>query len=90
MFQHQGSLFLCVHMYFNLDFNSITLTFATIYSSPGTGRTGTLIAVDICMRTFEDTRRADVLSCVHKLRSERAGSVQTKEQYNLIYQVRNP
>lgn len=57
-------------------------------NSPGTGRTGVYIAVDKCMRMFEDRRRVDIQSCVHTMRSERAGAVQTKEQYNLIYQVR--
>lgn len=57
------------------------------FNSPGTGRTGVYIAVDMCMRMFEDRRRVDILKCVYTMRSERAGAVQTKEQYNLIYQV---
>ncbi|OWF52300.1 receptor-type tyrosine-protein phosphatase F-like [Mizuhopecten yessoensis] len=56
-----------------------------IHCGPGTGRTGTLIAIDICMRSFEDRRKVDVLNCVHCIRGERAGAVQTKEQYHLIY-----
>ena len=54
---------------------------------PGTGRTGVLIAVDVGMRMFEDKRRVDVLQCVHQMRRERVGAVQTRDQYALIYQV---
>ena len=39
------------------------------------------------MRMFEDKRRVDVLQCVHQMRKERAGAVQTRDQYALIYQV---
>lgn len=56
--------------------------------SPGTGRTGTLLAVDICMRSLDDTETADILGTVHTLRQDRAGAVQTQEQYVFIYQVR--
>ncbi|XP_033750114.1 uncharacterized protein LOC117334543 [Pecten maximus] len=56
-----------------------------VHCSPGTGRTGTLIAIDICMRSFEDRRKVDILHCLHCMRGERAGAVQTKEQYRLIY-----
>ncbi|KAL3867101.1 hypothetical protein ACJMK2_044332 [Sinanodonta woodiana] len=56
-----------------------------VHCSPGTGRTGTFIAVDISMRMFEDKRKVDIRRCVYKMRQERAGVVQTKEQYALIY-----
>lgn len=55
--------------------------------SSGTGRTGTLIAIDICMRSYESKRVVDILSCVSSMRKERAGVVQNKEQYALIYKV---
>ncbi|KAK3097946.1 hypothetical protein FSP39_014740 [Pinctada imbricata] len=58
-----------------------------VHCSPGTGRTGTLIATDICMRSYERKRMVDILNSVHKLRQERAGAVQTKEQYTLIYKA---
>ncbi|XP_052279616.1 mucin-4-like isoform X2 [Dreissena polymorpha] len=60
-----------------------------INCGPGTGRTCTLIALDTCMRMFEDQRRVDVFGCVHRLRGERAGAVQTREQYLLLYQALN-
>ncbi|XP_050402789.1 mucin-2 [Patella vulgata] len=60
-----------------------------VHCSPGTGRTGTLLGIDICMRQYEQERVADVLNCVSKMRKERAGAVQTKEQYALMYQALN-
>lgn len=60
-----------------------------VHCGPGTGRTGVFIAVDICMRMFEDRRRVDIKNCVFTMRSNRAGAVQTKEQFNLIYQALN-
>lgn len=55
--------------------------------SPGTGRTGTLIAIDIQMVSYDDTKIVDVLDCVTRLRQDRGGTVQTKEQYIFIYKV---
>ncbi|XP_064608836.1 mucin-2-like [Liolophura sinensis] len=60
-----------------------------VHCSPGTGRTGTLIAIDICMRMYKDTRTVDILKCVSEMRHERAGVVQTREQYALIYKALN-
>ncbi|XP_064620873.1 uncharacterized protein LOC135483772 [Lineus longissimus] len=60
-----------------------------IHCSPGTGRTGTLMAIDISMKAFEDKGAADVLNTVYKLRQDRAGAVQTKEQYAFIYKAIN-
>ena len=56
-------------------------------SSNGTARTGTFIALDISMRQYEDRRKVDVMRCVHAMRQERAGCVQTSEQYSILYQV---
>ncbi|CAG2221350.1 unnamed protein product [Mytilus edulis] len=58
-----------------------------VHCSPGTGRTGTLIAIDICMRSYEDKRSVNVLNTVYKMRKERAGVVHTKNEYNLIYKA---
>ncbi|XP_046559064.1 tyrosine-protein phosphatase non-receptor type 7-like [Haliotis rubra] len=60
-----------------------------VHCSPGTGRTGTFIGTDICMRQYENLRIVDILHTVYRLRKERAGSVQTKEQYTLIYNALN-
>lgn len=56
--------------------------------SPGTGRTGTFLASDIVMKQFEEHRTIDVPRTVYAIRRDRAGAVQTKEQYAFIYRVR--
>ncbi|KAK8740194.1 hypothetical protein OTU49_003096 [Cherax quadricarinatus] len=60
-----------------------------VHCSPGTGRTGTFLACDIVMRQFEDQRSVDVPRTVYSIRRDRAGAVQTKEQYAFIYRVIN-
>ncbi|XP_041370262.1 uncharacterized protein LOC121384094 [Gigantopelta aegis] len=60
-----------------------------VHCSPGTGRTGTLITMDICMRQLENKRMVDIMGCVHQMRQERAGVIQTKEQYALIHMALN-
>ncbi|KAK0057932.1 mucin-22 [Biomphalaria pfeifferi] len=56
-----------------------------VHCSPGTGRTGTFIALDLCMHQFEALRMVDLLKTVYTIRQERAGAVQSKEQYTLLY-----
>lgn len=58
-----------------------------VHCSPGTGRTGTVIACDIAIRDFELTRNVDIPKIVYKVRRDRASAVQTKEQYSFIYKV---
>lgn len=59
-----------------------------VHCSPGTGRTGTVIACDIAIRDFELTRSVDIPKIVYRVRRDRASAVQTKEQYAYIYKVR--
>ncbi|KAK2182380.1 hypothetical protein NP493_355g02003 [Ridgeia piscesae] len=58
-----------------------------IHCSPGTGRTGTLIAIDLGMLSYDDTKMVDVLASVYRMRQDRGGMVQTREQYEYIYRV---
>lgn len=60
-----------------------------IHCSPGTGRTGSVIACDIAIREFELTRQVDIPKIVYKIRRDRASSVQTRDQYAFIYKVNN-
>ncbi|XP_060863621.1 mucin-2-like [Metopolophium dirhodum] len=60
-----------------------------VHCSPGTGRTGTVIACDMAIRDFELTRTVDVPKTVYAVRRCRAGAVQTRDQYALIYKVVN-
>lgn len=60
-----------------------------VHCSPGTGRTGAVIACDIGIRDFEMVRTVDVPKTVYRIRRDRANSVQTKDQYIFIYKVCN-
>lgn len=61
-----------------------------MHCSPGTGRTGTIIACDIAIRSLEQpTRTVDVPLIVYFVRRGRASAVQTRDQYEYIYKVRN-
>lgn len=55
--------------------------------SPGTGRSGTIVACDIAMKEYDLHNKVDIPRIVMKLRQDRAGAVQTKEQYVHIYEV---
>ncbi|KAL9888564.1 uncharacterized protein ACN427_008211 isoform 1-T1 [Glossina fuscipes fuscipes] len=62
----------------------------TVHCSPGTGRTGTIIACDIAIRSLEMPKRAvDIPQIVYYVRHGRASAVRTKEQYEFIYKVAN-
>ncbi|CAM1319236.1 Uncharacterised protein g7150 [Pycnogonum litorale] len=58
-----------------------------VHCSPGTGRTGVFICIDICMQHYIETRFIDILNTVYRLRHDRSGAVNTKEQYIFIYQA---
>ncbi|XP_046399792.1 serine-rich adhesin for platelets [Ischnura elegans] len=58
-----------------------------VHCSPGTGRTGTVIAIDICIRDFEQSRMIDVPKVVQQMRRDREGCVQTQQQYAFIYKA---
>ncbi|XP_026462447.1 uncharacterized protein LOC113364180 isoform X1 [Ctenocephalides felis] len=60
-----------------------------VHCSPGTGRTGAVIACDLAIKEFEVNRTIDLPKTVYRIRRDRASSVQTKEQYMFIYQVIN-
>lgn len=60
-----------------------------VHCSPGTGRTGTFLSCDLCMRQFEEQRSVDIPRTVYAIRRDRAGAVQTKEQYAFIYRTIN-
>uniref|UniRef100_A0A182PV81 protein-tyrosine-phosphatase n=1 Tax=Anopheles epiroticus TaxID=199890 RepID=A0A182PV81_9DIPT len=62
----------------------------TVHCSPGTGRTGTLVACDIALRLIEvPPRTVDLPQIVYYVRRGRASAVRTREQYELIYRVAN-
>ena len=55
--------------------------------SPGTGRSGVLIALDISMVSYEESGAMNILNTVHEMRADRGGMVQTRQQYEYIYKV---
>ncbi|XP_055601775.1 titin homolog isoform X1 [Uranotaenia lowii] len=62
----------------------------TVHCSPGTGRTGTIVACDVAMRAIEiPPRNVDIPHTVYYVRRGRASAVRTREQYELIYRVAN-
>ncbi len=61
---------------------------AIVHCSSGIGRTGVLIACDIGMQgLLQGEPRVDVLRIVSTLRQDRAGMVQTREQYRFVHEV---
>lgn len=52
-----------------------------IHCSAGIGRTGTFMTVDIACHQLTDTGRVNIFGTVKKIRSQRAFSIQTVDQY---------
>ncbi len=57
--------------------------------SPGTGRSGAIVACDIGIKELETQRKVDIPQIVKRVRQDRSGAVQTKDQYKHIYEVVN-
>ncbi len=68
-------------------YRQITMTKAPIllHCSAGIGRTGTFCAIDIGIKRYLEKKIIDIPSTVVKMRTERAGSVQTEDQYVFAY-----
>jgi len=58
-----------------------------VHCSAGIGRTGTFIAIDIARRQLAEHGRVDVYEIVKALRQQRAGMVQTPQQYLFCYEA---
>ena len=58
-----------------------------VHCSPGTGRTGTVIAIDMAIHEYELTNTIDIPKHVAYIRRSRAKAVETREQYAFIYKV---
>ncbi|KAM6972610.1 tyrosine-protein phosphatase non-receptor type 9 [Aplochiton taeniatus] len=56
-----------------------------VHCSAGIGRTGTFCTLDICLSRLEDIGTVDVCQTVRRMRSQRAFSIQTWDQYYFCY-----
>ena len=56
-----------------------------LHCSAGIGRTGTFCAIDMGIKRYLETKMIDIASTVVKMRHERAGSVQTEDQYLFVH-----
>nr|CAD2198668.1 unnamed protein product [Meloidogyne enterolobii]CAD2201689.1 unnamed protein product [Meloidogyne enterolobii] len=58
-----------------------------VHCSAGIGRTGTIVMIYLAQNTLRGGHRLDFYELVAELRRQRAGSVQTLDQYLYIYSV---
>ncbi|XP_041838912.1 tyrosine-protein phosphatase non-receptor type 9 isoform X2 [Melanotaenia boesemani] len=56
-----------------------------VHCSAGIGRTGTFCTLDICLSQLEDVGTVDVHQTVRRMRTQRAFSIQTWDQYHFCY-----
>lgn len=56
-----------------------------VHCSAGIGRTGTFCTLDICLSRLEDIGTIDVCQTVRRMRTQRAFSIQTWDQYYFCY-----
>lgn len=68
-------------------YKQLTQTNAPIllHCSAGIGRTGTFCAIDIGIKQYLNEKLIDIPTTVIQMRHERAGSVQTEDQYLFVY-----
>ncbi|VDM44745.1 unnamed protein product [Toxocara canis] len=62
-------------------------TKAIIHCSAGVGRTGTMIACEICLRTLLEGKELNVIDVVKEIRSQRACAIQTEGQYVYLHRT---
>ncbi|KAK5866068.1 hypothetical protein PBY51_020285 [Eleginops maclovinus] len=56
-----------------------------VHCSAGIGRTGTFCTLDICLSRLEDIGSVDIRQTVRRMRTQRAFSIQTWDQYYFCY-----
>jgi tyrosine-protein phosphatase non-receptor type 9 len=56
-----------------------------VHCSAGIGRTGTFITLDISILRLQKSGRVCIQNTVEKIRSQRAHSIQTQDQYVFCY-----
>ncbi|XP_058150542.1 tyrosine-protein phosphatase non-receptor type 9 isoform X4 [Dasypus novemcinctus] len=58
-----------------------------VHCSAGIGRTGTFCSLDICLAQLEELGTLNVYQTVSRMRTQRAFSIQTPEQYYFCYKA---
>jgi len=58
-----------------------------IHCSAGIGRTGTFIGIDLGMKMVEKLNAVDTIMLIEKMRNDRGGMVQTRDQYEFLHTV---
>ncbi|XP_043845260.1 tyrosine-protein phosphatase non-receptor type 9 isoform X2 [Dromiciops gliroides] len=58
-----------------------------VHCSAGIGRTGTFCSLDICLAQLEELGTLNVFQTVSRMRTQRAFSIQTPEQYFFCYKA---
>ncbi|KIH68214.1 hypothetical protein ANCDUO_01451 [Ancylostoma duodenale] len=58
-----------------------------VHCSAGVGRSGTMVALEMCLMTIANTRPIDIHGIVSNLRRCRALAVQSLEQYLSLYKL---
>uniref|UniRef100_A0A5F9D239 protein-tyrosine-phosphatase n=1 Tax=Oryctolagus cuniculus TaxID=9986 RepID=A0A5F9D239_RABIT len=58
-----------------------------VHCSAGIGRTGTFCSLDICLAQLEELGTLNVFQTVSRMRTQRAFSIQTPEQYYFCYKA---
>ncbi|XP_059482529.1 uncharacterized protein LOC132200814 [Neocloeon triangulifer] len=58
-----------------------------VHCSGGTGRTGTVILIDLCLRNYINANAVNVWATLEKMRNERINVVETKEQYEFAHNL---
>ncbi|EJW76409.1 protein-tyrosine phosphatase containing protein [Wuchereria bancrofti] len=60
---------------------------AIIHCSAGVGRSGTIIACEICLKILLEGKDLNVLDVIKEIRTQRAGAVQTEGQYVYLHRT---
>ncbi|KAI1725089.1 protein-tyrosine phosphatase domain-containing protein [Ditylenchus destructor] len=61
--------------------------FPIIHCSAGVGRSGTLVALELCLAVLRNGKSLNIRHCVEMVRRQRAHSVQNRSQYLFIYRA---
>lgn len=58
-----------------------------VHCSAGIGRTGTFIGIDLGMKMINKLNAVDTIMLIEKMRRDRGGMVQTRDQYEFLHTV---